>query len=108
MKRPRIHVIIEICQIGILGDRLVEWFPPHADAKHFHKGGFSNADIACNCNELFHLLSMRIYSGISPASSLSMICWKTFKGCAPTMASPLIKNVGVELIPKLIAKSLSA
>src|SRR5512143_2446706 len=48
------------------------------------------------------------YLGISPASSLSITLVNEPSGCAPMMARPLTKKVGVELMPRLLAKSLSA
>src|SRR5689334_19520194 len=126
MERPDIHVCVEISKIGIFGHGFEEWFPSQADGKPVYQCGFSNPDIPGNGNKLFHLSSEFFraeqsstkalpvrsamdsnYFGISPASSLSITCLKTSSGCAPTMASPLIKNVGVELTPRLMAKSLS-
>ena len=46
--------------------------------------------------------------GISPANSLSMICWKFASGCAPTMASPFTKKVGVDCTPRSSANCISS
>src|SRR5919108_3909652 len=131
MKGPGVHIVVKIREVGVLAHGFVERFPAHANANQFHQCGFSNTNIACDCHIFFYhhpstkfrqarLTSFlavachsaqredHLYHGISPASSLSITCLKTSNGCAPTIARPLTKNVGVERTPRFTAKSLSA
>src|SRR5262245_47276665 len=109
MEGPGRHVCIEISQVRVIGHRLVERLPAQPLTQHINQGGFPHADISGNRHKLLHRPSVILGAtnsaasaryGICPASSLSITCWNTLNGWAPTTASPLIKKVGVEFTPR--------
>jgi len=52
MKRPALHVLIKICQIGIVDFRLVKYLPPETFLQHFAEAGFAHSDVAGNGDEV--------------------------------------------------------